>query len=90
MKYKLINQNNDTYSPVEQILINRGIPLNQISHYLNTTDKDINPPEALGKENLKAAATILIKTIQKNESTLIIVDSDADGYTRAAILINNL
>ena len=90
MKYKLINQNNDTYSPVEQILINRGIPLNQISHYLNTTDEDINPPEALGEEVLRAAAATLIKTVQNNETALIIVDSDADGFTSAATLINYL
>jgi len=33
---------------MEQILTNRNIPLNEIDHYLNTADTDINPPEALG------------------------------------------
>ena len=54
MKYKLIKPINQNYSPVEQILTNRGIPFNEISHYINTTDNDINPPEALGEDKLKA------------------------------------
>ena len=48
MKFKLINPVNPDYSPTEQILTNRGIPIEVIEHYLNTTDKDINPPEAFG------------------------------------------
>ena len=90
MKYKLIKPINQNYSPVEQILTNRGIPFNEISHYINTTDNDINPPEALGEDKLKAAAALLIKTIQSDNQALIIVDADADGFTSAAILINYL
>lgn len=48
MKYQLIKPINQNYSIIEQILTNRGISLNEISHYINTTDNDINPPEALG------------------------------------------
>ena len=47
MKYQLIKPINNNYSPIEQILTNRGIPFNEIKHYLNTTDNDINPPENL-------------------------------------------
>ena len=90
MKYKLIKPINQNYSTIEQILTNRGIQFNEIHHYLNTADSDINPPQALGKQNLQRAAIYLTKTIQNNESTLIIVDSDADGFTSAAILINYL
>lgn len=90
MKYKLIKPINQNYSPVEQILTNRGIPFNEISHYINTTDNDINPPEALGENKLKAAAALLIKTIQSDNQTLVIVDADADGFTSSAILINYL
>ena len=90
MKYKLIKPINQNYSPVEQILTNRGIPFNEISHYINTTDNDINPPEALGEDKLKAAAALLIKTVQTNAQALVIVDADADGFTSSAILINYL
>lgn len=90
MKYKLIKPINQNYSPIEQILTNRGIPFNEISHYINTTDNDINPPEALGEDKLKAAITILINTIKYNEHIIVVVDSDCDGFTSAAILINYL
>lgn len=90
MKYKLIKPINQNYSPIEQILTNRGIPFNDIPHYLNTTDNDINPPEALGEDKLKVAAALLIKTIQSDNQALVIVDADADGFTSSAILINYL
>lgn len=91
MKYKLINENiNSLLSAREQILLNRGIKLNDIKHYLNTTDEDINEPELLGENNLKAAATKLIQTISVNGKAIVIVDCDCDGYTSAALLINYL
>lgn len=91
MKYKLINENIDaSLSAVEQILVNRGIKYNEIHHYLNTTDNDINDAEAFGTERLKAAAFALIKTINNNDDAIIIVDADCDGFTSSAILINYL
>lgn len=74
MKYKLINQVNNKLSPLEQILTNRGIPLNEIEHYLTTADSDINPPQALGQEKLRAAAAALIQTINVNEHAVVVVD----------------
>lgn len=90
MKYELINSINPNYSTIEQILTNRGIPLNQIKHYLNTTDKDINEPELLGQEALKTAAALIIQTVRKNLKMVVVVDCDCDGYTSAAIFINYL
>ena len=48
MKYQLIKEINNNYGAIEQILTNRGINYNDIGHYLNTTDDDINEPEAVG------------------------------------------
>ena len=90
MKFQLINPINQNYSTEEQILTNRGIPLNQIKHYLNTTDEDINPPEALGEELLKTAAALVIQTVHLNKQIAVIVDCDCDGYTSSAIFINYL
>ena len=90
MKYQLINPINQNYSTIEQILTNRGIPKNNIYHYLNTTDDDINSFLTLDENKLKAAAAYLIKTITSKENCLVIVDSDADGFTSSAILINYL
>lgn len=90
MKYQLINKINPNYSTIQQILINRGIPFNEISHYMNTTDEDINSPLLLGEEKLKNAAAALTQAILSNESVLIIVDCDCDGFTSSALLINYL
>lgn len=90
MKYQLINEIKSQYSAIEQILTNRGIKHQDIQHYLNTTDADINSPYTLGESNLKAAAVALIKTIHNNQSALIVVDCDCDGFTSSAILINYL
>lgn len=90
MKYELIKPINPDYSAIEQILTNRGIAIEQIEHYLNTTDEDINEPEAFGEEELKFAAALVIQTVKANKHIAVIVDCDCDGYTSAAILINYL
>ena len=90
MKFELINQINPNYSTTEQILVNRGIKYQDIQKYINSTDKDINPPEAFGEELLKTAAALVIQTVQSNKQMAIIVDCDCDGYTSSAILINYL
>lgn len=90
MKYKLIKPVNSNYSTIEQVLTNRNIPLNEIQHYLNTTDKDINPPEALGETFLNNAAATLLTHIADNDKALVVVDCDCDGFTSAALLINYL
>lgn len=90
MKYQLIKPVNKNYSAIEQILTNRGIEYKNIHHYLNTTDEDINSPILFGEENLEKAATKIIKVIKNNGKAVIIVDSDCDGFTSSATLINYL
>ena len=90
MKYKLIKEPDNSLSAIQQILYNRGISLNQIHHYLNTSDLDINSFDGLGIENLKNATAALVSTIQNKKNVLIVVDSDCDGYTSSAILLNYL
>ena len=90
MKYKLIKPINTNYSTIQTILTNRHIPLEEVEHYLNTTDTDINKPEAFGQNYLKEAAQCLISHISANQKALIIVDCDCDGFTAAALLINYL
>lgn len=86
MNYKLIAPVNEKYSAIEQILVNRGIAEKDIKHYLNTTDEDINDPEQFS--NMATAASIFLKHIAQGHKTLVIVDSDCDGYTSSATLIN--
>ena len=78
----------DGLTAVEQVLANRGIKPENIEHYLNTTNKDILDPKLI--MNMREGATMLIKHINQGDKILIQVDSDCDGYTSAATLINYL
>ena len=91
MEYQLITPHiplNAEVSAVERVLSNRGIPLHDIKHYLNTTDEDILSPGLI--MNMEAGVKMLISHIAKNSKVLVQVDSDCDGYTSAAALINYL
>jgi single-stranded-DNA-specific exonuclease len=90
MQYRLIKEINKNYTPLQQILTNRGINFEDIEHYTHTTDEDILSYEGLGEEKLKAAAARIIKAIEERESTIIIIDSDCDGFSSAALLTNYL
>ena len=76
MNYKLINEVDKSKSMIEQILNNRGIE--DVSHYLNTTDEDLFSPLLL--ENMKEGAELLIKHLYDDKKIYSIVDSDFDGY----------
>ena len=73
---------------VEQVLANRGIAPDNVDHYLNTTDADILDPKLV--MNMREGAQMLIKHIAQNDKVLVQIDSDCDGYTSAATLINYL
>lgn len=89
LQYQLIQPRNPELSPIEQIFANRGIiGKENINHYLHTTKDDLIAPERL--MNVRAGATMLIKHIKAQDKILIQVDSDCDGYTSAALLINYL
>ena len=75
-------------SAVERVLINRGIALEDISHYLNTTDEDILDPRLL--VNMEEGARMLAKCVRDNKPLFLQVDSDCDGFTSAAIFLNYL
>ena len=90
MKIKLYSKFDENTPMLNRVLINRGVPINELRHYMNTTDRDINDFLSLGEDDLKQAAIHLCNTIQDDKSCLIIVDADCDGYTSSAILINYL
>ena len=86
MEYQLINPRRPRTSAIEQVLLNRGIT--DVAHYLNTVDTDILSP--LGLDNMKKGAELLVSHIAQGSKVYVIVDSDCDGYTSAALLINYL
>ena len=90
MEYQLIVPRipQENLSAVEQVLANRGISPENVDHYLNTTDADIIDPKRI--MNVREGAQMLISHIAQNDKVLIQIDSDCDGYTSAAALINYL
>ena len=88
MKYKLINPPNNKYSAKQQILINRGISIKDLQHYLNLSWDDVNDPEIFGEDLMDAGAHMLMKTLVNKGQVVVIVDSDCDGYTSSAVLLN--
>lgn len=66
--------------------MNRGIPLIDVKHYLNTTDEDIYPPELI--KNISDGAKLLIKHIHLNNNAVLQIDSDCDGFTSFAVFMN--
>lgn len=86
MKYKLIAKPNKNYSPMQQILVNRGIDVKDIEHYLKTSDADILNPDLL--DNMTEGVKRLVSAIKNQEKIFLIVDCDADGFTASAALVN--
>lgn len=86
MKYKLIAKPNKNYSPMQQILVNRGIDIKDIEHYLKTSDADILNPDLL--DNMAEGVKRLVSAIKNQEKMFLIVDCDADGFTASAALVN--
>ena len=88
MNYQLIAPRVPSMSMVEQVLTNRGINLTDVKHYLHTSDADILDPSTIAR--IQDGAKMLIKHISQNDKVFIQIDSDCDGYTSAATLINYL
>ena len=88
MIINLINEMDESLSPIEQILVNRGLEKEKISDFLNTDDSVINDYKLLS--NISEGVNCLIKHYEEGNKILIQVDSDVDGYTSAALLFNYL
>lgn len=87
MNYHLIAPIKQDYSVIEQILTNRGIKYEDIPQYLHLTENSDLSTELI--DNIDAAAKIIIKHLSKGK-IWVMVDSDCDGYTSAAVLLNYL
>lgn len=81
MKYRLVNENfKANYG--ENLLKSRGVE--NVSLFLSPTNECLQDP--INLNNIHAGATLLINTIDNNGKILIVVDSDTDGFTSAAII----
>ena len=88
MKYELINPIDWNKTATEHILNNRGIY--NIEEYLNTTDDNIYDYRLFKYRDMEGAAAALGAVISSGRNCIVIVDSDCDGFTSAALLINYL
>ena len=88
MRYQLIAPRDEALSAVEQVLFNRGINPKDIDHFKYPSVNDLVNPEKL--EHIKDGVAMLISHIERNDKIFIQADSDCDGYTSSAILINYL
>ena len=86
MDYKLISQRQPNIGLLEQILINRGITMSEVNHFLHADEEDVLNPTLLA--NMREGAQALSKHIAANDRALIVVDSDCDGYCSSAIFLN--
>ena len=88
MRYQLRSKRDKSLSVVEQIFINRGFKKEDVPHYLDTSALDVLDPGRLA--NIDEGVKMLITHIKNNDRIFIQVDSDCDGFTSAALLINYL
>jgi single-stranded-DNA-specific exonuclease len=77
-----------TLKPIEQVLINRGIKKHDIEHFLNTSDEDILNSKLI--KNIEKGAKMLVRHMSAGSKVFLQIDSDCDGYTSAATLLNYL
>ena len=88
MNYVMRKWSDSNKSALVQVLLNRGMREEDIEHYLHTTDDDLIDPASI--EHIEEGAQLLLKHINNNSKVFIQPDSDVDGFTSSAILLNYL
>ena len=89
MEYQLLTPSipaQKDITPVELVFANRGMFTSDIDHYLHTTKEDVLNPELL--DNMAQGAKMFVQHLAAGDKIFVQVDSDVDGYTSAAALIN--
>lgn len=81
MKINLVNENYKS-NYVENLLMARGIV--DIEEYFHPTAKNLQSP--LNLKNIRMAAVLYQRIVKAGGHILIVVDSDCDGFTSAAIM----
>ena len=91
MKYRLYDEEiSEKLSPIQRILTSRGIEEEDIDKWC-AAEYDPEIAEAWQDlDNIQAAVDAVKTAIDDESDIAVIVDSDADGFTSAAIFINYL
>lgn len=95
MNYKLYKDTVPEYSTLQQILYNRGIPIEKQKEWLNAGWDKINDWSLFRNKNdsvsrMVYAVNEVYACIENNEDVQIVVDPDVDGFSSAALLTNYL
>ncbi|GLI82556.1 putative SPBc2 prophage-derived single-strand DNA-specific exonuclease YorK [Rossellomorea marisflavi] len=85
MKYQLKGENN-LDNIIETIFSNRGV--RDVDRFINLDESVLCDYSALS--NIQVAVELILKHVRNNSKIFVQVDSDCDGYTSAAIIINYL
>ena len=90
MKTKLVNKDiRENYT--NELLIERGLSPEELQYFLDVPDSSAlqNP---LGLDYIEQAGALFENMIRlpENENIAVVVDSDVDGFTSAAIFIQYL
>ena len=88
LKTSLLSPQYLSMSAIEQVFANRGLSKEEAYHYQHTDENDLIDPSSI--KNIKEGVATLIAHIANNDLVFIQVDSDCDGYTSSAILLNYL
>lgn len=83
MLYEIIDKDADFTKPLETIFNNRGIPFEIMEKLLHPTKEVQHDFKLL--PNIIECVERIIEAIKNSEKIFLQVDSDADGYTSAAL-----
>lgn len=87
MKTKLANENYKT-NYTDNLLINRGISEENLQKFYNPDVSLLQEPEVF--KNIAQGFNLVLEHISKQSNVAIVVDSDVDGFTSAAIIYQYL
>lgn len=91
IRYKLYKEVNPHLSAKQQVLYNRGIPVETQEHWLNADWGDINDWRLLGEKKMRRAAQLIYEACTIYRSPIgILVDEDPDGANSAVLAANFL
>ena len=88
MKYKLYKDTVPEYSALQQILYNRGIPIEKQKEWLNAGWNEINDWRLF--DFMESAVNRVYDAVENDEKVQVVLDPDVDGLSSAAILTNYL
>lgn len=88
IKCKLYNEPDYSLTAQQQILYNRGIPVEKQEEWLNAGWDDMISYKEMHDPVLDKIVEIVHECVDSNHYILVNIDPDADGYTSSAIFIN--